>query len=152
MIECGPGGTMSDTSSKPSRSKGRILIVDADPALRAAFEDVLGDEGYDVECASDVDEGRRAVRARAPYIIILDLGRHQQTSIEAWLNDLQRFRGGVFLTSTDRRDVAFAERFGLPFLRKPFDLAEFLALVDQQSEEPTRPSQRMPTAPPRGQS
>jgi two-component system, OmpR family, response regulator len=50
-----------------------ILIVDDDPDVVAACRLVLEREGYTVECASNADEGLRAVEALGPDLLVLDV-------------------------------------------------------------------------------
>jgi DNA-binding response OmpR family regulator len=50
-----------------------ILIVDDDPDVVAACRLVLERESYTVECASNADEGRRAVEALSPDLLVLDV-------------------------------------------------------------------------------
>lgn len=53
---------------------GHILVVDDDASTRELLEDVLGEEGYAVDCATN---GREALdwlqRAPRPELIVLDL-------------------------------------------------------------------------------
>ena len=51
-----------------------ILVVEDDPDVRDAYEDVLADAGYDVECAANgalaLDRLRKGA---APSLVLLDL-------------------------------------------------------------------------------
>lgn len=51
----------------------RILIVDDDPDLREATQVVLANAGYEVSMAASAAEGIKAVRAKRPDLILLDV-------------------------------------------------------------------------------
>lgn len=52
---------------------GRILVVDDDAMLRKSVADVLVDEGYDVELASDGVDALAKIHAHPPDVILLDV-------------------------------------------------------------------------------
>ncbi len=54
-------------------SPGRILVVDDTAANVKLFEDLLGFHGYEVEAATNGEEGLRAIRARPPDLVLLDV-------------------------------------------------------------------------------
>jgi two-component system OmpR family response regulator len=51
----------------------RILVVDDDPGIREVLTDFLVQHGYDAEGAASAAEMDRAMAARAPDLIVLDL-------------------------------------------------------------------------------
>jgi len=51
----------------------RILVVDDDPGIREVLCDYLGQHGYDTAGAASAAEMDRAMAARAPDLIVLDL-------------------------------------------------------------------------------
>jgi two-component system, OmpR family, phosphate regulon response regulator PhoB len=51
----------------------RILIVDDDAAMRELLSQLLGEHGYDVCSAAELDEARRAIAVHAPDLILLDV-------------------------------------------------------------------------------
>jgi two-component system OmpR family response regulator len=51
----------------------RILVVDDDPGIREVLTDYLVQHGYDAEGAASAAEMDRAMAARAPDLIVLDL-------------------------------------------------------------------------------
>jgi len=54
-------------------SKGRILVIDDDDAVRAAYERLLAHAGYDVRAARSPYEGLENTGDWKPDVILLDL-------------------------------------------------------------------------------
>ncbi|MDE0372986.1 MAG: response regulator, partial [Rhodospirillales bacterium] len=65
------------TTSKNSRTAtnwiGEILIVDDEPDICAAVQDLLQDEGYTTRMASDTDSALAALAERMPSLVLLDI-------------------------------------------------------------------------------
>jgi two-component system, chemotaxis family, chemotaxis protein CheY len=57
----------------PERVRSRVLVVDDDPVIRSTVAELLADEGYDVQQASDGAEALEMVRESPPDAIVLDL-------------------------------------------------------------------------------
>ena len=57
-------------ASKPG---GRVLVIDDEPLLRATLQQILGDEGYIVDVASDGAAGLQRALLHRPDVILLDL-------------------------------------------------------------------------------
>ena len=53
--------------------KGRILVIDDDDAVRAAYERLLAHAGYDVRAARSPYEGLENTGDWKPDVILLDL-------------------------------------------------------------------------------
>ena len=56
----------------PQPAPKRILIIDDDEALTGALVRLLQDEGYQVRCAADGEEGIRLAEQEPPDLILLD--------------------------------------------------------------------------------
>ena len=69
----------------------RVLVVDADPAVRASLTSALSTAGHDVESASSGASGLAIARASRPQVVIFDLA----------LADI----GGLDLARSIRRDI-----------------------------------------------
>ncbi len=52
---------------------GRVLVIDDEPLLRATLQQILGDEGYVVDVASDGAAGLLRAQQNRPDVILLDL-------------------------------------------------------------------------------
>lgn len=62
------------TDSQPqSPDKKHILVVEDDPFYLRIFEKKLTVEGFDVQLASDGEQGLRAAENRKPDLILLDM-------------------------------------------------------------------------------
>jgi two-component system, OmpR family, response regulator RpaB len=51
----------------------KILIVEDDPLMNRMYQKIFTFEGYDVEMASDGEEGLEKVRSSKPTLILLDI-------------------------------------------------------------------------------
>ena len=63
-------------------SKARVLVVDDDASGRRWIAKLLGQEGYDVDIASDGTEALLMVQDRAPALIITDLSMPKMDGME----------------------------------------------------------------------
>jgi DNA-binding response OmpR family regulator len=63
--------------------RGRILIVDDDDQVRAAYQRVLEHAGYDVRTSRTPFEGLDATREWSPDVILLDLVMPTASGFEA---------------------------------------------------------------------
>ena len=50
-----------------------ILVVDDEPDIRSLVQDILADEGYQVESAPGAAAARAALRAKRPDLVLLDV-------------------------------------------------------------------------------
>jgi CheY-like chemotaxis protein len=112
-----------------------ILVVDDEPAIRAALARMLERLGHRVTLAADGEEARRAVEALRLDRIILDL-RMPRLGGEALFAELKARRPDlvprvVFLTGDLEREAAqqLARDSGLPALSKPFTLEDVRRLA-----------------------
>ena len=60
-------------SATETDSKGRVLIIDDDEAVRTGYERLLSKAGYDVRVSRSPYEGLEATSEWLPDIILLDL-------------------------------------------------------------------------------
>ena len=56
----------------PIASKGKVLIVDDEPAIRESLEALLTSEGYTVDLAENGTEGLRKIESRSHDLVLLD--------------------------------------------------------------------------------
>jgi CheY-like chemotaxis protein len=125
----------------------RILIADDDPETCAVLSQVLGDEGYTVETASDGRTALERIAASPPDLLISDL---LMPGLTGW-NLFARVRRQaptlpIIVSGSDMRSRHREE--SLPghtvFLRKPLDLDQLLAnvarsIAGNRSEPDTMP-------------
>jgi FixJ family two-component response regulator len=114
-------------------SDGGILILDDDPAVRAALSIVFSREGYRVECFSDGVSFLAAARARTPACIILDVHIPGRSGLEI-LKELnaQTYAAPIFIIS-GRGDIPMAveaiKNGAFDFVEKPFRGSDVVARV-----------------------
>jgi len=118
----------------------KILIVDDERDIRELISDILIDEGYQTELASNSDECMAAVMAEQPSLIILDI----------WLKDSNM--DGIDILKTVKRDypavpvviisghgnieiaVAAIKQGAYDFIEKPFNIDQLLVVIRRAME------------------
>ena len=113
----------------------RILVVDDDPRLLHVVAMYLSIEGYEVDTASNGDEGLRLLEQRRPDLVILDVMMPGIDGLEACRriksNPETRAIPVVLFTALSRTDdvengrAAGANRF----INKPFSLIGLGAVI-----------------------
>jgi CheY-like chemotaxis protein len=113
-----------------------VLVVEDDPDIREVLEEMLDAGGHRVLTASN---GREALsvldRVSTPCLVLLDLMMPVMSGF-AFLEELTRRpdkdRVHVLLISANAQveQVARGQGVVVGFVRKPFDLDDVLALVD----------------------
>jgi DNA-binding response OmpR family regulator len=115
-------------------TKGTILIVDDEPAIRQFLEMALVDEGYDTLIAPNGAEALELLQKQSAQLILLDLGmpvmdgraflqRYWQRTVPHVPVIVLSARTGV-LESTLLERIANA-------LPKPFDIVDLLAYIEK---------------------
>ena len=132
------------TTSKNSRAAtnwmGEILIVDDEPDICAAVQDLLQDEGYTTRMASDTDSALAALAERMPSLVLLDiwLRNGEREGIDLLETIGTRFQGlpvvmisghGSVRTAVDAMNLGAVD-----FLEKPFDSGLLLHVVKRSLE------------------
>ncbi|RZJ01516.1 MAG: response regulator [Brevundimonas sp.] len=121
----------------------RILVVDDDPGIREVLTDYLSQHGYEAEGAASAAEMDRAIAARAPDMIVLDL----MMPGEDGLSVIRRMHGKggppiVMLSAmgedTDR--IIGLELGADDYLAKPCNPRELLARVRAVLRRPREPA------------
>ena len=117
----------------------KVLIVDDDEEIRALLQDMLVEEGHQVDTARDGQEALDRLHLESGWVILLDImmpnvdGREVIRQLE--VNFSLRDRNKVALMSAGGRLAQ--ERLNLTsnvvqaLLPKPFDLDDVLAVVSR---------------------
>jgi two-component system response regulator MprA len=109
----------------------RILVVDDEPAVRAALERALRLDGYEVELAADGRQALDVLAAGAPDAIVLDVLMPELDGLQVCrrLRDAGDRTPVLMLTARDRvKDrVAGLDAGADDYLVKPFALEELTA-------------------------
>lgn len=104
----------------------RVFVVDDDPGILRAVRDVLTDEGYDVDGASDSIVALRTILKEPPALVILDV---KMPRLDGWeLCDILRRQTGtrgvpiLFLTACKEPldQITAMQVGGTDHLAKPF--------------------------------
>lgn len=111
--------------------RNHILVVDDEQSIRELLVDVLTEEGYDVECASDGREALDAIVRTSPRLMLLDL--HMPLMDGRGLIASLRARGiavPIVLVSAGMDIATHAADVGVVgFIAKPFEVASLLTTV-----------------------
>jgi CheY-like chemotaxis protein len=123
----------------------RILVIDDDPAVRAAMQMVLERDGFEVKAAGDGPAGIRLVAAEDFDLLLVDLFMPGMDGLET-IRQVHRHKPGLPIVimsglsfasaGTQPPDfLAMAGKLGaVGNLKKPFRPRELLAVVAQGLE------------------
>lgn len=120
-------------------SKGNVLVVDDEPAIRQLIEDILRDEGYRVRVADSLAAARVALAEASPDLLLLDVWLPDGDGVE-FLRELDAGAGlpapTVMISGHGTIETAVnAVHFGAyDFLEKPVSLAKLLLTVQRALE------------------
>jgi DNA-binding response OmpR family regulator len=116
-------------------SRGRVLLLEDDLALRGLLHEVLGLEGFDVVACESYDEIRQAAANERGDIIVADFwGGAQRTLNQAGRDQIHALAGllpVVLLTGRSWASETTAAELGArALMRKPFDLDDLLKAIE----------------------
>ena len=125
----------------------RILIVEDEPGIADTLQYALRTEGFDPAWVSTGEEALASVRARAPALVILDVGLPDASGFEVF----KRLREThdvpvVFLTArSDEIDRVVGLELGADdYVAKPFSPRELVARVRSILRRATKPALAAP--------
>jgi DNA-binding response OmpR family regulator len=113
-----------------------ILVIDDDHAIQITLKVALEDEGHDVVCASDGEQGLRALANKTPDLVVTDLIMPNKEGIETIIEIRVRdpktpvlaISGGGRLSNVDF--LKMATKVGAnEILAKPFERYDLIAAV-----------------------
>ncbi len=111
----------------------RILLVDDEPILRLTLGNDLTEEGYEVTCASDGEEGLRLIQTRSFDVALLDLKLPKVDGLTLLQSFMTASPQGlaVMMTAygTIQSAVAAMKAGATDYLLKPFPSEELLTLL-----------------------
>lgn len=116
-----------------------ILVVDDEPDIRSLVQDILADEGYQVESAPGAAAARAALRAKRPDLVLLDVWMPDTDGISLlreWSQGGQPPMPVVMMSGHGTIETAVeATRLGAyDFIEKPISLAKLLLTVERALE------------------
>lgn len=111
----------------------RLLLVEDDPMIGEAVQDLLRAEHYAVDWARDGDAADTALRAQPYDLVLLDLGLPKRDGL-AVLRDLRTRKDRTPVLVATARDAVAQRIEGLDagaddYVLKPYDLDELLARI-----------------------
>ena len=115
-----------------------ILVIDDDPGILNMVSEILEDEGYAVELATNGEEGLQVLDRVDPSLVVLDM---RMPVLDGWsFARILRERGIrlPILVMTAARDARrWAQEIGADgFLEKPFDLLSLIDTVARLRQQP----------------
>jgi CheY-like chemotaxis protein len=111
-----------------------VFVIDDDSDVRAALEETLRDEGYDVICASDGADALDKLRVMPlkPDVLLLDL---MMPTMNGWQFREQQLKDPALadictVVLTADASATDAALDGVHFVRKPVKLATLLDAIE----------------------
>jgi len=115
--------------------RGRILVVDDEPASRESLGKILVEDGFEVRLAADGDEAVRLVAGEAPDVVVTDLRMPGMDGQEllAWIRKATPDVSVVLMTAhgTIRSAVQALREGADDYLTKPIDVEEMEVVLDR---------------------
>ena len=116
-----------------------ILVVADEPDIRTLVQEILADEGYQVQGAESAAAARVAVRARQPDLVLLDVwmpGTDGISLLREWSQGGRPPMPVVMISGHGTIETAVeATRLGAyDFIEKPISLAKLLLTVERALE------------------
>ncbi|PKM42721.1 MAG: transcriptional regulator [Gammaproteobacteria bacterium HGW-Gammaproteobacteria-1] len=118
---------------------GYILVVDDEPDIRSLLQDILRDEGYEVDTAENAAAARKARRTRRPDLVLLDIWMPDVDGIsllKEWTEEGPLTSPVIMMSGHGTVETAVeATRLGAyDFIEKPLSLAKLLVTVERALE------------------
>jgi DNA-binding response OmpR family regulator len=117
-------------------TRGRVLLLEDDPALRGLLEEALVGEGFAVRSCGSYAEIHEAAAQRGGDLVVADFwGGSQRTLPDDERQEIRNLCALVpliLLTGRSWAGETTAEALGIhALIRKPFDLDHLLQTVEQ---------------------
>jgi DNA-binding NtrC family response regulator len=114
----------------------RILVVDDEADIRRLLQEILSEEGHDVEVAADAAQARASRARSAPDLVLLDIWMPDTdgiTLLREWSADARNDCPVVMMSGHGTVETAVeATRLGaFDFIEKPLSLAKLLPTVNR---------------------
>jgi two-component system nitrogen regulation response regulator NtrX len=121
----------------------RILVVDDELDIRRLLQEILTEEGYDVEVAADAGQARAARARQIPDLVLLDIWMPDTdgiTLLREWSNEATDSCPVVMMSGHGTVETAVeATRLGAyDFVEKPLSLAKLLRTVERALDAKAR--------------
>ncbi len=125
----------NDTFQFNAPDMPHILVVDDEPDIRHLLQEILEDEGYNVEVAENGETARQAYRQHQPSLILLDIWMPDVdgiTLLKEWNEHGNLAMPVIMMSGHGTVETAVeATRLGaFDFIEKPLSLAKLLLTVE----------------------
>lgn len=122
------------------RASPYILVVDDEPDIRNLLQEILEDEGYEVNIADNGEAARAAHRERRPDLVLLDIWMPDVdgiTLLKEWSDDGGLPMPVIMMSGHGTVETAVeATRLGAyDFIEKPLSLAKLLLTIEHALEK-----------------
>ncbi|MBI4492817.1 MAG: response regulator [Chloroflexi bacterium] len=122
-----------------------VLVIEDSNDLRSVLLQVLAEEGYRVAGADNGLDGLRLVAELEPRMVLCDVMLPGMDGVTIWRESREVCaRAGTAFVLTSAVSIPGARAAGVPFLPKPFELDDLLAMVERN----TRPAATAPATQP----
>jgi two-component system response regulator MprA len=130
-----------EASTAATETHPIVLVIDDDAEIRHVIHEVLADEGYQVQEASDGAQGLEILAgARQRLVVLLDLMMPRVDGFEVCrrleFDPALRDRHAIILMSARKRLEEADSPVIDATIAKPFDVEALLATVDRLAERP----------------
>jgi DNA-binding NtrC family response regulator len=120
------------------RSNVKVLVVDDEKSMRKNIADLLGSYRYDIIEASDGNEAVISFREEKPQLAILDINLPGKNGLDV-LEEMKKIYPDVPVIiftafGTSERAMKAIKLGAFDYLEKPFELDEFLMVVERACE------------------
>jgi len=88
------------TGSIRGSDMAKILVVDDEPSIRILYKEELEKEGYEVVCASNIDEALAAMKDQNPSLLVLDIKLGDESGIDFLLDVAKRDKNLPIILNT----------------------------------------------------
>jgi two-component system nitrogen regulation response regulator NtrX len=121
----------------------RILVVDDESDIRRLLQEILEEEGYEVEVAADASQARAARTRQTPDLVLLDIWMPDTdgiTLLREWSTEATDSCPVVMMSGHGTVETAVeATRLGAyDFVEKPLSLAKLLRTVERALDAKAR--------------
>jgi len=116
-----------------------ILVVDDEPDIRSTVQEILEDEGYEVDVAENGSQARAAHQQRRPDLVLLDVWMPDVDGVSLlreWMQTGKRTPVIMLSGHATVETAVEATRLGAyDFVEKPLSLSKLLLTVGQALED-----------------
>jgi CheY-like chemotaxis protein len=116
----------------------KILVVDDEPVIRSLFKDLLLDEGYQVEVASDGQEAIDALKRAKVDLVFMDVHMPVLNGLEA-LIEMKKLYPDITVVMMDSYPdqlvIETEKRGAVACIHKPFNIKEVVELIKKEANK-----------------